>query len=174
MGGIEERRRTFDCELNYVAHQLEKFSLCTRIFRGKEFPINSIFLRLKFKQLNEVLARRQLAKENYQAEIILSIKQISSVLKWFRVALMCCSIHKDTKNFKHSAISVSAHSNRMQKLSSILLALTPAQTPRSQGLELFQICRKPGPLASLRWRRRGAGAQDEGKSKPKRKRIALK
>lgn len=81
MGGIEERRRTFDCELNYVAHQLEKFSLCTRIFRGKEFPINSIFLRLKFKQLNEVLARRQLAKENYQAEIILSIKQISSVLK---------------------------------------------------------------------------------------------
>lgn len=139
MGGIEERRRTFDCELNYVAHQLEKFSLCTRIFRGKEFPINSIFLRLKFKQLNEVLARRQLAKENYQAEIILSIKQISSVLKWFRVALMCCSIHKDTKNFKHSAISVSAHSNRMRKLSSILLALTPAH--KRQGVKDWNCSR---------------------------------
>lgn len=78
------------------------------------------------------------------------------------------------KNFKHSAISVSAHSNRMQKLSSILLALTPAH--KRQGVKDWNCSRSAE--SQVLWLRcdggEGGGAQDEGKSKPKRKRIALK
>jgi len=73
------------------------------------------------------------------------------------------------KNFKHSAISVCAHSNHMQKLSSILFG-----TYTSANAKESRLGTVPDLLKARSFGFAGVGRGAERKSKPKRKRIALK